>query len=90
MRAEKVFVELPPFVRRRGEASREEIPFVFAQTADVSDFFEHSRDFFFHKRTLILYGCIVESEIEPRGIRSVTAGVGVSPAFFSSLCWRKK
>jgi hypothetical protein len=41
-------VEAPAFVRCRGQASGEEILFLFAQAADAPNFCEHPGDFFFH------------------------------------------
>jgi len=46
VRAEKVFVELPPLVGTGGETAGEQVFFVLAQSGCVADFSEDSRDFF--------------------------------------------
>jgi hypothetical protein len=53
VRAKKVFVHPPPFVRRRGEAAGEQKLFVFAQSAHVLDFSKDSCDFLLHGKILL-------------------------------------
>ncbi len=56
----------PPFVRRRRQAAGEQVPFVLAQTANVSYPVEDSGDFFFHSERLIGIDLFVEPELRDR------------------------
>jgi len=62
VRAQKVLVQAPPLVRRRGQAPGEQVFFLHAQPADVPDSFEHARDFLFHVLTLVSSAQRVELE----------------------------
>ena len=48
MRVEKILVQTPPLVRIGGEASREQVLFVFAQAGHVFDAFQDLSNFFLH------------------------------------------
>lgn len=56
-------MEMPTLVGRRGQASSEQVLFVFAQAADASELCEHLGDFFFHRATLTALAWRVEGQM---------------------------
>ena len=65
MRAEKAFVKAPTLVWSRGQASSEEIFFLFAQTAHSPQLCQRPCDFFFHAATVPFKSWAVEAEKFP-------------------------
>jgi hypothetical protein len=81
VRAEKVLVQSPAFVGRRGQEFFEQQPFVLAESGKASHAFAPSAAFFFHEFNLVDAAGQVEADFE---LGTVEQGFHASVACRSS------